>query len=52
MIPIQLKTTRHGCVTQTRIQRASGPVDRRSCADVRFRSGSVMLSPLVTADFH
>ncbi len=35
MIPIQLKTTRHGCAAQARIQRARAPVARRSCAASR-----------------
>ena len=32
MMPTQPKTTRHGCAAQARIQRASAPVARRSCA--------------------
>ena len=37
MMPTQPKTTRHGCVAQARVQRASAPVERRSWAAQPFR---------------
>ena len=40
MIPTHAKTTRHGCDAQARIQRASPPVDSRSCAARRSDVGS------------
>src|SRR5262245_34177892 len=39
-IPTQAPTTRHGCVATARIQRASPPVESRSCAVRRSRLGS------------
>ena len=38
-MPIQPKTTRHGCVAQARVQRASAPVERRSWAARRWAAG-------------
>jgi hypothetical protein len=51
-MPSQLKTTRHGWVAQARIQRASPPVERRSCASLLsaavFRpSCSLIVIPLL-----
>ena len=40
MMPIQLKTTRHGCVAHARAQRASAPVARRSWAALRPGAGA------------
>ena len=39
-MPTQPKTTRHGCVAQARVQRASPPVARRSWAASRSDVGS------------